>query len=266
MKHTLLLCLLALSCFGQPRRNEPLPQVAKSPTGELSGEITGWSLSLDGQWMSAKNLIPYRKLSRDSRPDFNKTHDLGMDNMPALQFIPIVFGGDTLICLVKHMKTGKYELENIEESWQKSTRAHYFLFSSDQLPKIRAAINSESSLVKIDLLDNGNINDISPGKISDALTRTVKVDQKCQRQLILTTKTYEVQEEVKGEKVKTSLIRFQVHSNHNKAEDLQGVIRDFRLNGKSLYGTPELLDYLYYECSLEDFQNLLNQPTEFKLL
>lgn len=267
MKHTLLLCLMTLTCLGQPRQDEPLPYIAKSPTSELSKGVTGWSKSIDGQWSSEKNLIPFRTLSRRESAGLHRSHKLGLDNMPVLQMFPVVYKTDTLVCLVKHMRVGEYDYQMIEKSWKSYNRAHYFLFTTDQLDKLKNVASDKTTVIKIDLLDNGNLNYVSPGKTSAALNKTLRVNENCNRQLVLTAKTYNRRLEAKGEAThQTKLIQFQIHSQHNTADDLQGVVSDFSPTGKSHYGTPELLDHLYYECEVQQFESLLSIDGDFKII
>ena len=58
-------------------------------------------------------------------------------------------------------------------------------------------------------------------------------------------------------------IRFQFFSLHKVFRDVEGVRKDFTINGQSMYINEGLFDYLYYETDIENFSEFIRLPPSF---
>ncbi len=112
---TILIFILAFFhthvVLAQLRESRPLPVFPKKITNKIQTGLTGWCYTLDGQWVTGDMLIPERFISTDAE-SYNKVENkAGNDNIKELQLIPILYGDDTLVMLVKFFRDGFFEFE-----------------------------------------------------------------------------------------------------------------------------------------------------------
>jgi hypothetical protein len=53
-----------------------------------------------------------------------------------------------------------------------------------------------------------------------------------------------------------NILRFNLYSNHEVFSDLEGTVTDLKIKGKSLFGTEQLMNYIYFETELTTFAQL----------
>lgn len=238
--------------MAQVHTNKPLPIFAEKPSHTIEDDLTGWSYSKDGQWISAENTIPIRAISTDEDAYDTPENRLGMDNIEELRLYPVLYGQDTLVALVKLYESGSYKLDALKKGWRSSTEAYYFLFDASELKRIKKA--DSLMVVKIDLRDYGRLHDVSPRHLLDELTSRVMVRSETDRQLVLLTENGE-----------DNTTYFQLASMSSVFEDVEGVLKDFTLRAETLYGTPALLDYLHYAYSTENFYRFFSLPSSLNI-
>jgi hypothetical protein len=246
----LCLCIafVPLYTMAQLRQSKPLPHFPKKITHKLQSGLTGWCYTLDGQWVTADMKIPERFISTDKESYNLQEHKDGNDNIKELQILPVLYGEDTLIMLIKYYQDGFYEFEARKKGWQNVLMAYYYLFRQSELQRLKQSINSEVQVIDLNILDYGQIRDADRFNIIEQIKPKVVIQTSTQRKLqFIIQKNYP-----------ENKIRFQFASIYPYVIDAEGVRRDFTLNGKSLYGNPLLLDYIYYECKAKVLENFLN--------
>jgi hypothetical protein len=103
------LSLKVTDSFSQERENKPLPVIAKTALWTLT-EATGWVISADGQWLSAKNKIECYGLNSTEKTGFTKGRNaVGIDNFAAWEARDITIGGKDFLLITKSLTTGWYK-------------------------------------------------------------------------------------------------------------------------------------------------------------
>lgn len=248
-----LIALLAFSHMlaAQPRENKPLPFFTSKPVKVLDEGITGWSYSLDGQWISSPMTIPVRTVSRNEDQYETHLNELGNDNIDQLQLYPILYGKDTLVMLVKIYDSGNYKLKHTAKRWNSYNLAYYYVFNKNQLKKLSVQ-DSNVQLATLDLLDYGQLKDVKNRHVLREIKKQMIIKPRKGRQLLFTMR--------KSSDDPKSL-QFQFASKYENLPDVEGILHDLTVDGSSLYGSPELLDYIYYEVDATAFHNFFSLPS-----
>lgn len=248
-----LLCL-SLLVAAQPRDDMPLPYFSKKATSILKDDITGWSYSIDGQWISEEKTILPRFNSRDERKYNKLASGLGLDNIEELRIYPVSYGEDTLIMLVKLYREGSFKYKTTQKGWRTYLSAYYFLFELNELSKLNKIQDTATQNLTIRLKDGGWIKNVRKGKLLERIQEKMLVKKRYGRNLVLMVQPY----------TEESVVRFHIFSYHEVFKDVEGVRQDFILEGKSMYGSPKLFDYIYYETPLSNFSDFFAYPTTYE--
>ncbi len=255
MRKLILLLTLCQAVMAQPRENKPLPIFTKKPVKVLNEGVTGWSLSLDGQWIPKEMTIAPRLISTNEKEYKTKLSELGNDNIEELQLYPIMYGKDTLVMLVKLFNSGQYEYERTKRGWDDRLIAYYFIVDHKELQKL-STIGSKTSIIELKMRDFGHISRTKKGRVLDDIKQHIIIKPKTDRFLTFTARKDDI----------TNKIQFQFASLHDVFSDVEGVLHDFKLNGKSVYGNKKLLDFIYYEVDAYTFQDFFSLPTQMKFI
>lgn len=225
-----------------------MPVILVKSAKVIDNDILGWSLSLDGQWVSAEMTIPVRTVSTDEEVYDDEKNQLGLDNISELILYPALYGSDTIYILVKVMHTGQYRYEATQQKWQSSTTAYYYVFNSEYFNSIKESENS-TNVIKIPLRDYGSLGTVKSKQIPDALRRNLVIKPKTEQILVAT---------IKFDPEIDDKIYFQLSSQHIIFPEVEGVVKDFTINGRSLYGSPLLMNYLHYEYDKKSFYSFFD--------
>lgn len=239
--------------MAQPRENKPLPIFTKKPIKVIDDNLTGWSFSLDGQWVSQEMTIPPRLISTNEDAYETRVSSLGNDNIEELQLYPVLYGSDTLIMLVKLYTSGKYEYESTQRGWDDFLMAYYFVVDYKELKKL-SAISENTDIFELSMRDFGSVSDVKKNNVLDKIKMKLVIKEKTDRFLTFTARKDD----------KTSKIQFQFASLHDIFTDVEGVLNDFQIRGKSVYGNRELLNYIYYEMDISLFKDFFSLPAQIK--
>ncbi|WP_417588582.1 hypothetical protein [Owenweeksia hongkongensis] len=243
MKSLIPLIFLSLNAVAQIHLNSPLPEILTDEVKVIDEDIIGWSISLDGQWLSEEMIIPLRGVSENEQVHEGEENALGLDNISELRIYPTIFGQDTLYILVKLSKSGFYEYSATEQKWTSTQTAYYYVFDAKETKKLK---NDEATAhtAKIKLRDYGSIEDIKSKRLVSHLKQNLVIKPKTEQLLVVHLK-FDVENNDK--------VYFQLSSQHNIFSEIEGITKDLTLNGKSLYRSPTLLNYLHYEYDKEAF-------------
>lgn len=253
MRKLIVLLTLTQWVMAQPRENKPLPVFTKEPVKVIDDDITGWSFSKDGQWISDDMRIPVRLISTNEDEYKTRVNELGNDNIEELQLYPILYGSDTLVMLVKLYETGSYKYEHTQKGWEDQTIAYYFIFDHKELRQLRF-MTEKAKVFELALKDFGQIADTKPKRVLDAIREKIIIKESTDRFLTFMARKLNDPE----------VIQFQFASLHDVFTDVEGVLNDFQLRGKSIYGKPLLLDYLYYEVDQKLFIDFFTLPGQIR--
>ncbi|HBF21755.1 MAG: hypothetical protein CMI36_10105 [Owenweeksia sp.] len=253
MRLTVFLLFVSLQLSAQLRDNNPLPQFSRRPFSVLKKDVTGWMYSIDGQWTSAKKTIPERHISTDKKFYKEKPHRLGSDNFEEFRIYPTLYGKDTLVLLVKIFSDGFYKYEFTQKGWKNTTHVSYYLFNKNALDALDNLKDTAVQLITINLLDAGTIRNINKSKVMSAIRGKVAVNENFDREFVAMIQPFTVMDR----------IRFQFFSLHKVFRDVEGVRKDFTINGQSMYINEGLFDYLYYETDIENFSEFIRLPPSF---
>lgn len=248
---TLLLFFLSCSLFAQERENRPLPVLAEQPYFVLKDSIKGWSRSKDGQWISEPKTIPVIGISQNEEFYQKEEHQLGLDNFLEIRAYRIKYGDKELLCLVKLYQQGKYKYPARKRGWKTYTEAHYFVVEPKDWVDLKNHDDGEVHVIRIPALDGGKLPQVDPDALVPSIRESFLLREDYDRNLVV---TFQVVDDPKR-------TRFQIASLHEIFPDVEGVRKNFTRQGRTVYGSTQLFDYLYYEVDYYRFQGLLDPPS-----
>ncbi len=254
MKHVLILYLLSgFLLHGQSRINEPLPIFGLKPVSSLSKGLTGWSKSPDGQWVSMENTIPLRLNVHTPGSTLKEERKIGEDNIAKLELYPVVYGTDTLVLLVKHANNGAFEFAKTRRSWQNWTSIYYFLLDKKHLSDISKAGMEGTQNLSIPLLAYGQVEKLR-ADVFEAVSERVNLTRECGYSLEIRGDISKVSTEDSKKETELKLLQFQLYAFHQGSRSIEGIISETLVNGKSVYDSKKILDVIYYELPVEEWQ------------
>tara|TARA_R110000868_G_scaffold81170_4_gene229998 strand:+ start:104 stop:997 length:894 start_codon:yes stop_codon:yes gene_type:complete len=247
----LYLVFTSLFGFSQIRESEALPIFNPVPYFSISDSISGWSYSSDGQWIEWPNIIPPIGISRNE--DFYKAkHNLfGIDNIKSLSAYHVKYGKDTLICLVKVFQNGEYKYPARKRGWDSYLDAYYCMLYYKDLKKalnfFEEKNDEEVYVLRIKTLDSKLLKDIKEKDIVEDIIANSIVKPNYDRNLVLTLQN--------NKKEKT--LHFHFSNLHEIFNDVEGVRQPFSRSGRSVYGSVNLFNYLYFSVEKAKFFEIL---------
>ena len=244
MYRAIYFCLIGFSLAAQPRKEKPLPQFREEPLNVIEEGITGWSYSLDGQWVSFEKHIPPIAISTAKREYKSDEAQLGLDNIQQMMLVPAKYGNDTLVTLLKIYIHGEYEFPISKKNWEEETYAYYFIFKAHHLNKLKSFDDTVTKNIRIPLLDGGTLRDLKPKNAIEEMNKNVVIRNRYDRDLVFTMQ----------KRADQPVLMFQFYSMHEIFPDLEGVFSDYTRHGTTLYNTTELLKYLHYTMDLQKFR------------
>lgn len=254
MRLIALLLLFAVQLSAQPRINQPLPIISKKPIATLKRGVKGWSLSKDGQWVSDKRTIPMNLNSLDKQGRYERGNSIGLDNFKELRIYPVISGHDTLVLLTKLYESGYYKYKKSENGWKKIKKCHYFIFHKSELSKLDALKDSLVQDVHLKMLDNGEITYEYKAQILTKIKQQLVISDKHGYDFVASLQPF----------TQDNKLRFQLYALHKDFGDVKGVIKDVKVKGETVYGTPLLFEKLYYETDIDTFSSFFKLPESFK--
>src|SRR5690606_20541166 len=137
MRSIILLLLISASSLAQMHQNQPLPEIQEETVKIIDEDITGWSKSLDGQWISSEMTIPVRVVSKDAEAYETNESALGMDNISQLLLYKTKYGEEELCTLIKISKSGYYKYSATQQKWQETEDAYYYIFDTKEINSLK---------------------------------------------------------------------------------------------------------------------------------
>jgi hypothetical protein len=235
---------LTANLLGQDRDNRPLPKFPSQPYAVLKDSVYGWSYSLDGQWLRRQKTIPVIGVSRNKGFYESEENLLGLDNFSSLRAYRIQYGKDSLLCLVKVYKEGRYRYPARKRGWDEFFSAYYFILPFDQWASMLDKYDDgEVHVLRMEALDGRKLKNVDPDEILAEIKELALLRPDYDRNLAVHLQIVD----------KPKRVRFQLVSLHDIFPDVEGVRQDFTRNGKTVYGSEVLFDYFYYETDYYQF-------------
>ncbi|MCT4625072.1 MAG: hypothetical protein N4A46_15720 [Schleiferiaceae bacterium] len=242
---TITFILFFISGIAQERKSKPVPEINENTYGILDEEITGWTYSLDGQWIGNESLIIKRGLYHQHNNQSASDENLGIDNFKNIIAHEIYYNEDTLLLLVKIFDDGYYKLPRSKKGWKDRLSLHYFVVNNE-IPSIDSLQDSVLHQLRYRLIDSGTIKQVSKKKYLEPIKAKLNIIEPSNKYLHLDIQFWR----------STNILRFNLYSNHEVFNDLEGTVSDLKINGKSLFGTEQLMNYIYFETDLNSFSKL----------
>ena len=248
MKHTAITTLLSLSflCMvAQHRASTPDMLFGEDPIGIIDEGITGWTYTLDGKWISGENVAYPRIQSRNNAVLNNPPYQFGIDNITQMALHEIIYGSDTVLLLVKFFENGYFKYPRTQSGWKNQKGLHYFVFEKPR-HKLSSVADTTRQTFTVKLINSGTLMDVSQRKYVNRIEERINLEEKSNRLLYFDFELYK----------DTDVLRFMIYANHEVFHDLRGTVTDLEIKGKTLFGTPQLLDYVYFETTFTAFSEL----------
>lgn len=252
-----LLIISFFNLYGQERVNMNLPKVNSTIIGQLSS-ATGWILNPEGQWVSGKNTIPDYLPSKYQASINSVYKSQGTDNFISYQIRSLKIKERGYFILIKKFNDGYYNRQN---EWIHKNSVYYYVFDSLQFSRINSVKPDTLSLIQIEVAFSGELK----WPVNDFL----EIEQDLARQMNMSsdfrTANINLWFHFRPYKAK-NLIQFQIYSTEGYYPIINGVISQHRPNNESesIYLTPKVFDYCYYETGIENFKNLFGPDLHLK--
>ncbi len=171
MKKTFLVIFLiicSLDSKAQIRSNEPLPVIDPIVKGKISN-ATGWLKDRTGQWISAKNKIPY-DLEDEFKSLANYYHyKLGenRENFISFEIRDIKIDSVDYKLLIKKYNDGFYKYESINEGWTTSNSCTFYVFELNEFKKINEIEMDMPNEIALKFIYQGDLKYTDLAKLTD---------------------------------------------------------------------------------------------------
>ena len=275
MKRTVLLIvaiLLVSFLDAQTKRGQDTNRVNVGEVRSTLEKATGWANKGGGEWISAKNKIPYvvkqksaeeiseralskkekRKSKRQLKAGEN-ARELGKRNFIRMEMVDISVNKQAFQGLIIKKEKGQYEFPLIKEGFSKYKYLEYYVFRSEKLKQIlpNPLVFNKPYAVDLKVFTKGeipyyeskNIKTIIQGKVKESL---YKKNLKSFNPGNLLMTLYPVVQE--GEK----FMRFNFIRTYNKYYINRSYYEEENLE--------QLFDSYYYETEFERFKDFIGTP------
>lgn len=248
----LALLILPFLSLAQERESQALPIFSPLPYYSISDSIVGWSFSSDGQWVQWPNIIPPIGISRNEEFYEAKHNQFGIDNIQKLMAYHVKYGKDTLVCVVKTYKNGEYKYPARKRGWHSYLDAYYNIVYYRDFKK---AINyfekqndEEVHVLRIRSVESRLLSDIKERDLLEEIIANTIIKPTYDRNMVLTLQN--------NKKEKT--LHFHFSNLHEIFNDVEGVRMPFSRRGRSVYGSSQLFDYMYFEIDKNEFLKIID--------
>jgi hypothetical protein len=106
----------------RPRKEIPLITNVISTIDKAEG----WMLQNNGEWVSAKNKIPFKNYADNKRK--SGKYSLGQQNFDHVDLRAITINNTIYSILLIYAQTGTYEFPVLEEKWDQYNTLTYYVF------------------------------------------------------------------------------------------------------------------------------------------
>lgn len=239
--------------FGQERNVKPKPIIATEAIGKLTS-ATGWMLNPDADWVSLKNTIPaFLGAEHNALLEYERT-GLGTDNFKYYELKELTYNNTSFYILIKQYRDGYYTYKSIKEGWNNLISHTAYIFNKNELDKLGNAIDGQSNMIEIELIDRVHIQWTSEAEALELIPTKIDWDMSIKTKLILQIAPYK----------EKSIVQFQIYEVYGKYNSIGGIAKEFKLKGdeysvrgKQVYLTNELFKYCYYETDYATFEKFL---------
>ncbi len=233
---------------GQTRENEPVLEIFPTPIAVMQHDVVGWMRTVDGLWKSENNTIPRRFSRFDDEKYAMPDNALGQDNLIKLEVYDAVHKGERVWVFVKYTRNGDFKYRGRRKGWKKWTDAYFYLVYPNEFLKVQESLtDSIPHILKFDLIYSGHLHKLNKKAVAPEILKHVRYTNNFNRQMVINIQLFRDQD----------VARFMICSMHKVFPEIEGVVQDFTVKGKSIYGRPMLFDYFYYETSLSNLRQVI---------
>lgn len=169
---------------------------------------------------------------------------MGLDNFTSLRAYRIQYGKDSLLCLVKVFREGRYRYPTRKRGWEEFLSAYYFIVPFDTWTEMLEKYDDEEvHVLRMEALDTRKIQDIDPEELLTKIKEVALLRPDHDRNLTVHLQIVD----------NPKRVRFQLVSLHDIFPDVEGVRQDFTRKGQTVYGSESLFDFFYYETDYYRF-------------
>lgn len=248
MRKFLSLLLLVLFCSAinaqMQRRNSEI-SFSKEPIATLEKDIVGWVKTIDGQWKSAEQTILNNSPATNSK--LEKHEKIGQDNFVAMKVYDMWVDGKRLWIYIKFYRNGHYQYEQRKKGWKERLDAYFYLVDPLLLPDLNELQDKVPYVYMIPLKGAGSFKNIRQKDIVEKIKSTLHIPLHSNRLMAI---------QLRVDK-KSNKAQFQISSMHKVFAGTEGIVRDFLIQDKSVYGKNLLFDHFYYETTFLHVLNIL---------
>lgn len=222
------------STIAEYHSSKPLPFIQDEPVFELSNEVRGWSWSQDEQWLTDYQKIPLNGVSSVSKT-LNEW-SVGMDNIDKLAFYQLVHGEDTFLVYVKVFRTGSYKYPTTRKGWRTQKDLYWATFRKPiKTRPISELLPDSNYYFSFPLYGEGYIRDLTGWQALHKRLEKEIYPEPQDRNFVL-----------QMERKMNDQLQFLAYSIHPIFDDPEGLVSDFKVKNKSIFGVKETLFRCHY--------------------
>lgn len=241
----LILCSVAL--FGQsperPRKEVPLI----SNVIATIDDAEGWMLQNNGEWISAKNKIPFKNYSANKKKSGKNA--LGQENFDHIDLRSITIGGEIYSILLIYAQDGSYEFPVLEQNWNQFKTLTYYVFKESKWHQIfpDSTVFNQPYAVNTDLVVHGQIDEYNDDSYLFQIENSIRqaLYQQAEENTNLIFACYPVQ--IRDKKY----FRFKLYETINK--------REIYVKYLLPYNRDKLFRTFYYEVPFDEFAGFVDK-------
>ena len=234
---------LRIPSLGQMERTNINVSFSTEPIAILDKDIVGWVLVKDGRWESEPNTIKYPYVSKNK--DKDKRLSIGQDNIESIEVFDVLIGEKRYWLYVKYYESGKYKYETRQKGWKKRKDAYYYLVDPYLLPNLLELQDDNSYVFFVKTISHGKLSNIKKKDVLISVHNSIEFPLKSERFM-----TWHIRLNKQDNKA-----QFLICSLHSIFKGTDGILYDYKIRDKSIYGNKTMFDHLYYEST---YLNLLN--------
>jgi len=229
------------------RSKSNLPVI--SEVRSILESATGWMLQDDGQWISARNEIPFKdaEFNQSSKAQYK----LGKENFKTLQLRDVVVNNETYTILIIFYKTGWYEFPILLKGWHKQEGLSFFVFKKSKLLEILpdSVEYNKPTIINLEVVCQGILLDFDKKDFTSTIAYNIQ-------------KTF-IDKTIAAHNLLIAVMPVQLSGQTFERFRLINVInrKKFYLPYLDVKDRDKLLRNSYYETDFETFRNFIRYDT-----
>ncbi len=205
----------------------------------------GWMLQNNGEWINAKNKIPFKNYAANKRK--SGKYGLGLENFDHVDLRAITINNTIYSILLIYAQAGAFEFPVLEEKWGQYNTLTYYVFKESKWSRILpdSVIFNRPYAVNTELVVHGEIDNFSEESYLFEIENKARqaIYQQTESNSNLIFAAYPVQ--IRDEK----FFRFKLYETINK--------REIYIKYLLPHNRDKLFKTFYYELDFDDFTDFV---------